>query len=93
MHALIDKNYMSLCFPCLTSFFCGNLPIHKAIEYKCQTKIIQQLLNAWLESVNERNDSGMLPLHMACKYHVNYNVINVIFELNRNNAEVTYNET
>jgi len=51
------------------------------------------LLNAWPESINERNDSGMLPLHMACKYHDNYNVINIIFETSRNNTEVTYNET
>jgi len=35
----------------------------------------------------------MLPLHVACKYHHNYNVINMILERNRNSTEVTYNET
>ena len=74
-------------------FFGNNLPIHKAIEYKCEKETIQRSLNAWPESINERNDNGMLPLHMACKNHDNYNVINIIFKANRNNAEETYNET
>jgi len=74
-------------------FYGGNLPIHKAIEYKCQTSIIQQLLHAWPESVNKRNDSGMLPLHVACEFHHKFNVIEVILAINRNNAKVTYNAT
>ena len=35
----------------------------------------------------------MLPLHMVCKYHDNYDVINIIFKKNKNNAQETYNET
>jgi len=79
MHQLI-KILRHYPFLAQHQFFGGKLPIHKAIEYKCQTKIIQGLLHAWPESVNERNNSGLLPLCMACKHHNKYNVIDMILE-------------
>ena len=74
-------------------FYGGNLPIHKAIQNKCWTSLIWQLLHVWPESVNKRNDSGMLPLHVTCKFHHKFNVIDMILAINRNNAKVTYNAT
>jgi len=35
----------------------------------------------------------MLPLHMACKHHNKYNVIDMILDQNRNNTKETYNAT
>jgi len=74
-------------------FHGGNLPLHKAIENKCQFQIIEKLIETWPESLQVKNNDGKLPLHIASMHLSSYKSLMIFILTYPEGLSMRYNET
>jgi len=74
-------------------FYGGNLPIHKAIENRCQFQIIEKLIQTWPESLQVRNNNGKLPLKIACMCQSSFESMRIIILTYPEGLSMRYNKT
>jgi len=74
-------------------FYGGNLPIHKAIENRCQFQIIEKLIQTWPESLQQRNNNRKLPLRIACMCQSSYKSMQIIILTYPDGLSVRYIDT
>jgi len=70
----------------------GNLPLHLAIENKCQFQIIARLIETWPESLQVRNDNGKLLLHIAIIHLSSFKSLWMIILTYPEGLSMTYNQ-
>ncbi len=59
---------------------CGNLPLHCALYYGASYAVIEVLIKAYPQALEEHNDNEDLPLHLALYINAPPEVIKMIFE-------------
>ena len=64
LHALVTKRKICGRYTDI-DFFCGRLPLHRAVALKASSEVVVALLGAYPEAMREEDNSGRLPVDLA----------------------------